>query len=260
MISALYHAPGGEGMSGSYRKSFQRQMPKGLSAALLALLATALAFGTTGCLLPVLTMIPSVISLAHTAYTSNAKETAEESADAKNQEAETPTVPADAPAATAATASDSKPAAANFCQMMALAHPNMMLVELRKDGAGAPVYRELHLLNTADEAHWTPVVGSETGRDGWLPAVNFLNMDFNPPLTAAIPAAGSCYLAYAPSAIDPNDSDSAAQLKSRLGNGVGTFSWGGQIYEYTVARTPPCLAPSSQESAAPGSFTSASIH
>jgi hypothetical protein len=257
MISALYHAPGGEGMSGSNRKSFQRQMPKGLSAALLALLATAIAFGTTGCLLPVLTMIPSVISLAHTAYTSNAKETAEESADAKNQEAETPTVPADAPAA---TASDSKPAAANFCQMMALAHPNMMLVELRKDGAGSAEYRELHLLNTADEAHWTPVVGSETGRDGWLPAVNFLKMDFNPPLTAAIPAAGSCYLAYAPSAIDPNDSDSAAQLRSRLGNGVGTFSWGGQIYEYTVARTPPCLAPSSQESAAPGSFTSASIH
>lgn len=229
-------------MSGSNRNSVQRPRPKGLSAASVALLAATIAFGTTGCMLPVLSIIPSVIGLAQALYSSGSgTNSAQADADTKNQEAETPTQPADETNAPAPQLT-----AGNVCQMMALAHPDMVLVELRKNGSGAPEYRELHLLNSADEAHWTPVVGSDTARDGWIPAVNFLKMDFSPPLTAAIPNAGSCYLAYAPSAIDPTDSNQAAELKSHLGSEVGTFSWAGQVYEYTVARTPPpCLSPSS---------------
>jgi hypothetical protein len=228
-------------MVGSNQMSVQRAKPKsGRPAAIVALIVTTLAFGVAGCMLPVLTMIPSVIGLAHSMYSTNKAETAEEDAANKNQEAETPTQPAEAP-----NPAQAKAGPANMCQMMALSHPNMVLVELRKNSAGTPEYRELHLLNSADEAHWTPVVDSETGADGWIPAQNFLNMDFQPPLTASIPNAGSCYLAYAPTSIDPNDSEQSSALKSRLGGEVGTFSWGGQVYEYTVSRTTPCLSPSS---------------
>jgi len=220
-------------MLGSDRKSFQRQTPKaGLSAVFFAMLAS-MALGTAGCALPLLGAIPSVISLAHSLYTSGNTD----DADAKNQDPE-PTVEASGP--------PPKLTAENVCQMMALARPDMVLVELRKNSAGAPEYRELHLLNSTDEAHWTPIVDSETGPDGWIPAVNFLKMDFQPPLTNAIPSSGSCYLAYAPIAIDPNNPEQVAELQSSSAAGqVETFSWAGRVYQYTVAPTLPCLTPSS---------------
>jgi len=192
----------------------------------------AMAFGSAGCMLPLLGAIPSVISLAHSLYSSGDKD---EDVAAKDAEVEAATEP-------------SKPAPqltpANLCQMMAIARPDMVLVELRKNG-GAPEYRELHLQNSTNEAHWTPIVDSETGPGGWIPAVNFLKMDFQPPLTDAIPNAGSCYLAYAPMAVDPNDPYQTAALKSGAGSTVSTFSWAGRVYQYTVAPTLPCLSPSS---------------
>ena len=219
-------------MLGSDRKSVRRNAPKtSLSAALVAMLA-AMALSTAGCMLPLLGAIPSVISMAHSLYSSGGKD---DDIATKDAEAEAATEP-------------SKPAAqltpANVCQMMAIARPDMVLVELRKSG-GAPEYRELHLQNSADEAHWTPIVDSETGPDGWIPAVNFLKMDFQPPLTDAIPNAGSCYLAYAPLATDPNNPYQAAELKSGPGSSVSTFSWAGRVYQYTVAPTLPCLFPTS---------------
>ncbi len=220
-------------MLGSDRKSVHRNGPKtGLSAALVAMLGAAMALSSAGCMLPLLGAIPSVISMAHSLYTSGSKD---DDTAAKDAEAEAETEP-------------SKPAPqltpANVCQMMAIARPDMVLVELRKSG-GAPEYRELHLQNSADEAHWTPIVDSETGPDGWIPAVNFLKMDFQPPLTDAIPNAGSCYLAYAPMATDPNNPYQAAELKSGPGSSVSTFSWAGRVYQYTVAPTLPCLSPTS---------------
>ena len=225
-------------MSGSNWKSVQRPMPKaGQSAALVALLAL-IAFGSAGCILPFLSIIPSVISLAHTVYKAN--NSPENDADAKDQEAQQPTVEASEP-----TSPAPKLTSENLCQMMAIARPDMVLIELRKNSAGAPEYRELRLLNSADEAHWTPIVGNDTGPNGWLPAVNFLKMDFKPPLIDAIPDIGSCYLAYAPIALAPNDPNKAAELKSGLGGAVDTFSWAGQVYQYAVGRMPPCLSPSS---------------
>jgi hypothetical protein len=207
----------------------------GLPAAPFAMLVIAIAFGASGCFLPILTAIPSVIGLASSIYKSNGTD---DDADKKDQ-------------TTLASAADStsKPPAkltdGNVCQMMAISHPDMVLVELRKNGTGEPEYRELHLLNSADEAHWTPVVSTDTGADGWLPAVNFLKMNFNPPLTAEIPDAGTCYLAYVPAATDPADPNQSADLKSPVGGDMGTFSWDGRVYQYTVARTLPCLSPSS---------------
>jgi hypothetical protein len=220
---------------GSNRKSFLRVIPKASgSAALVAILGAAMALGTAGCALPLLGVIPTAISLVHAAYKAGSTN---DDADAKDPDAAEPTEEASKPPA--------QLTAANFCQMMALSHPDMVLVELRKSGGGAPEYRELHLQNSTDEAHWTPTVDSETGADGWLPAVNFLKMDFQPPLADAIPSSGSCYLAYAPLATDPTDSVHAAALQSPAAGPVPTFSWGGRVYQYEVARTPPCLSPSS---------------
>ena len=221
---------------GSNRKSFQRSMPKaGWPTVIFAMLAASMALGTAGCFLPLLGAIPSVISMAHSLYTSGSST---DDADAKNLDPEPVTGEASAPPA--------KLTSGNVCQMMAIARPDMVLVELRKSSAGAPEYRELHLQNSTDEAHWTPIVDSETGPDGWIPAVNFLKMDFQPPLTDAIPSTGSCYLAYAPIAIDPSNPDQLAQLKSGGAMGqVDTFSWAGRVYQYAVARTLPCLTPSS---------------
>ncbi len=204
------------------------------SAVLVAILGAAMALGTAGCALPLLGVIPTVISLAHAAYKAGSTS---DDPDAKNPDADEPTEEASKPPAQLTPG--------NFCQMMALSHPDMVLVELRKNGAGAPEYRELHLQNSTDEAHWTPTVDSETRPDGWLPAVNFLKMDFQPPLADSIPSTGSCYLAYAPLAIDPNNSVRAAALQSGGASQVATFSWAGRVYQYMVSRTPPCLSPSS---------------
>ena len=213
---------------GSNRKTFLRAVPKASgSAVIVAILGAAMALGNAGCALPLLGVIPTAISLVHAAYKAG---TTSDDADAKNADAQEPTEEASKPPA--------QLTAANFCQMMALSHPDMVLVELRKNGSGAPEYRELHLLNSANEAHWTPVLTTNAGADGWLPAVNFLKMDFNPPLTAEIPDAGTCYLAYVPAVIDPNNPNPA-------GSEVGTFSWEGRAYQFTVARTLPCLSPSS---------------
>jgi len=230
-------------MPGSVGKSVQRTMPRtGLPAALVALLAAALALTTAGCFLPLLTAIPSVINLAHSIIKGNNPDdpdaVASTNPDAKDPPPEEPSKPT--PQLTQG----------NMCQMMAIARPDMVLVELRKNSAGAPEYRELKLQNSADEAHWAPVVGNGTAADGWLPAVNFLKMDFNPPLTSEIPDTGTSYLAYAPSPADPNDPTQTAPAKPPPGSEVGTFTWAGQIFQYTVARNPPCLAASSLQAAA----------
>jgi hypothetical protein len=199
------------------------------------MLASAMAVGISGCVaLPVLSLIPSVASFVYNAAT---RKDGDSDADAKNPDPE-PTEEASKPAP--------KLTAENVCHMMALVRPDLMVVELRKSAAGAPEYRELRLLkNSAEDARWTPVVDTDTGPDGWRPAVNFLKMDFNPPLTDVIPSTGSCYLAYVPIGGDSNNPQQAEEFKSAPGDAAGAFSWQGQAYQYKVERTLPCLASSS---------------
>jgi hypothetical protein len=208
----------------------------GLSAALFAMLVGAMAVGTTGCVaLPVLSVIPSVISFA---YNLSTKKSDGDNPDANSQDTETTTADADSTPAKPLTSGE-------VCHLISLARPDLTVVELRKNGAGAPEYRELHLQSSADAALWTPVVNTDTGADGWRPAVNFLKMDFNPPLTDVIPDGGTCYLAYAPIAAGSNRPNQVAEFNSRDGDAAGAFSWAGRAYQYKVARTLPCLSPSS---------------
>jgi hypothetical protein len=206
-----------------------------MRSALAVMLAGAIAVGTAGCAaLPALTAIPSLISLLHDMSTSKS---GENGADKQNPDAEAEAEEPSPP--------PPKLTVDNLCQMIAISRPDLVVVELRKGAAGAPEYRELRLVNSTDTATWTPIVESDTGPDGWRPAVNFLKMDFKPPLTAAIPDSGSCYMAYVPVVTDPNSPNQAAQLQSAFGGALGAFSWEGRMYQYTVAPTLPCLSPSS---------------
>src|SRR5580700_3353903 len=96
------------------RHCAERPKPKlGLSAALAAMLAGALAVGTSGCAaLPFLTVIPSIVSFAYNASTKKSDDATDP--DAKDQEAE---------AAADSSTPPPKLTSENVCHMMALARP-----------------------------------------------------------------------------------------------------------------------------------------
>ena len=216
-------------------ESGQRPISKiGLRGALLAMLIGAMAVGTSGCVaLPFLGAIPSVASFVYNVATGGDKDSNTD----PRAEAQEAAADNDKPAAKPLTTE-------NVCALMAIARPDLMVVELRKNSTGAPEYRELKLQQAADNARWSPVADSEAGPDGWRPAVNFLKMDFKPSLTDVIPNTGTCYLAYVPIEQDPNGVQ-PAEFKSAAGDAAGAFSWDGREYQYRVDRTLPCLSPSS---------------
>jgi hypothetical protein len=141
------------------------------------------------------------------------------------------------------------------CDQLAAEVPGV--IELRKSAAGAPEYRELGLVDSIDDAEWAPITYKGDADGGWRPAVNFLQMNFSPPLTGAIPDTDSNYLAYAPAqSISSAEADRLAALTSNFGKTAGTFSWSGRDYHYAVTRTLPCFPPPPERSAAnntPGS-------
>jgi len=117
------------------------------------------------------------------------------------------------------------------------------VIELRKDSTGAPEYRELRIAFTESDALWTPIVEHDTSADGWRPAVNFLQMNFSPPLPTALAPDHITYLAYAP-LYTHSSSDDEVQLKEfnrSFGEPLGTFNWNGHIYQYSLPQTLPPL-------------------
>ena len=224
------------------RNSRSRSMPKpGLSTALIAMLTAALALSTCGCAaLPIIGAIPSAIDFVYNVATNKKSD---DNPDAVK-------IPDPDQDAEQASADASKPVPQltpeNICHLMALARPDLIVVELRKNPSGAPEYRELRLQpNSSEDARWTPVVDSDTGPEGWRAAVNFLKMDFKPSLTDVIPDTGTCYLAYAPLVINPSNPVLPPEVKSGPGDAAGDFDWAGREYQYRVERTLPCLSPPS---------------
>ncbi len=125
------------------------------------------------------------------------------------------------------------------------------VIELRKSAAGAPEYRALGLVDSLDEAQWAPITDKGEREGGWRPAVNFLQMNFSPPLTGAVPETESNYLAYAPvQSISAAEADRSTALTTNFGKTVGTFNWSGRDYHYAVTRTLPCFPPPIERSAA----------
>jgi len=118
------------------------------------------------------------------------------------------------------------------------------VIELRRSAAGAPEYRELQISDSLDQRQWAPVADSETTADGWRPAVNFLQMNFSPPLGVVVPEKASSFMAYAPSQfISAADGDRLTAMTSNFGKPAGTFSWNGREYHYVVTSTLPCFPP-----------------
>ncbi|HUO05362.1 MAG TPA: hypothetical protein VMU16_09210 [Candidatus Binataceae bacterium] len=235
-------------MRGGNWKSIQPYAPRlNLPAAPLVLFGAMLTIGAAGCFAPALSVIPSALSFIYNIASS--KSGSDDKADAKDQATSTTS-------SEEASATSQKLTPENTCHLMAIERPDLVVVELRKVAGGAPDYRELHLVSSGDAAHWTPIVSSDTGADGWRPAVNFMAMDFTPPLSDVIPESGTIYMAYAPISDDPNDPNRAARIKAELAHTGGEFSWNGQIYEYSVARDLVCVSSPAEQAAA----VTASVH
>jgi hypothetical protein len=116
------------------------------------------------------------------------------------------------------------------------------VIEMRAASDGSSEYRELRLADSEDGARWMPVVGKDTGADGWRPAVNFLQMSFTPPLTAAVPTSGSRYVAYTPADTDSPDARTQASTFSEMfGAPVGTFVSDNHLYNYSLPPTLPAI-------------------
>ena len=128
------------------------------------------------------------------------------------------------------------------CNQLEVEVPDV--IELRRSAAGTPEYRELQISDTVAERQWLPLADSETTPDGWRPAVNFLQMNFSPPLGAVVPETASSFLAYTPSkVITAADGDRLTAMTSNFGKPVGTFTWNGNYYHYVVTSTLPCFPP-----------------
>ena len=117
------------------------------------------------------------------------------------------------------------------------------VIELRKDPAGGPEYREMKINFTETDARWTPIVESDTSAEGWRPAVNFLQMGFSPPLPSALAEDHITYLAYAPLYNHESDEDEAKlkEFNRSFGDPVGTFKWNGHVYQYSLPQVLPPL-------------------
>jgi len=135
------------------------------------------------------------------------------------------------------------------CQQLEVEVPDV--IELRRSTTGAPEYRELQLTDSIDQRQWAAIADSETTPDGWRPAVNFLQMNFSPPLGAVVSEKSSSFLAYTPSQfVTAADGDRLTAMTSNFGKPVGTFTWNGHYYHYVVTSTLPCYPPPPQRLAA----------
>jgi len=128
------------------------------------------------------------------------------------------------------------------CDQLEVEVPDV--IELRRSATGAPEYRELEISDSLAQRQWLPLTDRETTPDGWQPAVNFLQMNFSPPLGAVVPETASSFLAYTPSkVITAADGDRLTAMTSNFGKPVGTFTWNGNFYHYVVTSTLPCYPP-----------------
>lgn len=128
----------------------------------------------------------------------------------------------------------------------ALQGNDVSIIELRIGAASEPQYRELRVDDSGRELRWAPVVGSETDANGWRPAINFIRMNFTPPLQNAIPKTGTSFLAYTSSEIDSfNDDDRLRAFGRTFGEPVGSFRWGEHVYVYALPPALPCFSPPS---------------
>jgi hypothetical protein len=211
-----------------------------MCASLVAIFAAALAVGLSGCWLAAAQLAPLAASAAEEvgggavelAAGVGASATRQSTLEKEDREARE----------TAMNSGDA-------CNQLELEVPDV--IELRRSAGGAPEYRELQIVDSLDQPQWAPVPDSDTTSDGWRPAVNFLQMNFTPPLGAVVPESASSFLAYTPSKlITAADGDRLTAMSSNFGKPIGTFTWNGTYYHYVVTSSLPCYPPPPERIAA----------
>jgi hypothetical protein len=197
-----------------------------LSRVAILLAAAAAALSVSGCFLAAAQMYPLMIQGAETTASGMIQSTASIMRVAEAPKPDDPNAPDDS--------------AAGSCGQ--LKHEPPGVIELRMSAAGAPEYRELRPDTGLEQVQWRPITDDDTGADGWRPAVNFLQMEFNPPLAPEVPPAASVYMAYAPQKNESwSQQDHRASLSTFFGPPTGSFSWNDKLYEYVLVKTVPCF-------------------
>jgi len=126
------------------------------------------------------------------------------------------------------------------CQQLLLAVP--YIAEIRTESDRTAKVRQWTVGMVQGEQRWTVVHDPGTDSRGWRTEAALSQLNFNPPLEAALAAAKSRYMIAAPA--DPASTLEANQLLSLtivFGPRVGTYDWNGRRYEYAVAKKLPCL-------------------
>jgi hypothetical protein len=127
------------------------------------------------------------------------------------------------------------------CRQLALELPGV--IELRRQSDGTVEYRELQLAASASERRWSPLIEPGTDARGWRPAVNYLRMNFTPPLGAAMADDERGYMAYAPAEAQSwAEQAQLAMVMVNFGEPRGTFDSAGRTYRYALSRKLPCFA------------------
>ena len=216
---------------------FIDRLKRQFCASLVAILVTAVAVGVSGCWMLAAQLTPIAIDVAEDVGASAVGLTAGIASSVSAT-----THPGADRAEMEEKARKSVMDSADRCDQLEAEVPGV--IELRRSAAGAPEYRELRLGDSLDERQWIPMADNETAADGWRPAVNFLQMNFSPPLGAVVPETASNFLAYAPSQfISVAAGDRFAAMASNFGKPTGTFTWNGNYYDYVVTSTLPCFPP-----------------
>ncbi|MGH8011026.1 MAG: hypothetical protein ACREQ4_00840 [Candidatus Binataceae bacterium] len=126
-----------------------------------------------------------------------------------------------------------------MCNGLLLQTP--LVIQFRPAAGGSLEWRELALGGSPDKPLWAPATEEHGTHSQWAAATNIAKMDFQPPLEGMLDPEAPNYIAYAPVENGGAQQDEALiTLVVDFGPAVGTFSWNGRIYQYSVVHQLPC--------------------
>ncbi|MGH7934610.1 MAG: hypothetical protein ACREQN_15815, partial [Candidatus Binataceae bacterium] len=127
-----------------------------------------------------------------------------------------------------------------MCNELLMETPS--IIQFRPATTGTLEWRELTLGGTDDAPLWTVATEQKGGESVWAPATNLAKMNFQPPVQGLMAPEVPNYLAYAPTQVrDSGENGELVALVLDFGPSVGTFSWDGRIYQYSVVHKLPCF-------------------
>ena len=126
------------------------------------------------------------------------------------------------------------------CNELELEVPGTIELQTAEDGPTS--WRELQLGGSSDAPYWRPVAEAGADQAGWIPVRNLSTMTFQPPLAGSLKRGKPNYLAYAPANPQTTaEQDQLVALTMDFGEGRGSFTWNGRVYQYTLVNKLPCF-------------------